>query len=111
ANPSQAVAAVNNGPDPAPPNINAELISGGKKIKAGIITSPTNRPRQRLLQPHVTRHPAATATCPAPGLDPKAIARRKPGLYPNLIPKLGGMGARIFYAGYQTPVRTTGQII
>jgi hypothetical protein len=38
AKPSQADAAVNNGPDPAPPNINAELISGGKSVKAGIMT-------------------------------------------------------------------------
>jgi hypothetical protein len=39
ANPSQAAAAVNNGPDPAPANINAELISGGNHGKRGNITA------------------------------------------------------------------------
>ncbi|BBX72102.1 hypothetical protein MSHI_00080 [Mycobacterium shinjukuense] len=39
ANPSQAAAAVNNGPDPAPAKINAELISGGNHAKSIIFSS------------------------------------------------------------------------
>lgn len=43
ASPSQAEAASNRGPEPAPPAIRAELISGGKNTNAGIIRNP-NRP-------------------------------------------------------------------
>jgi hypothetical protein len=41
ANPSQAVAATCNGPDPAPAKIRAELISGGNHAKSKTITTPT----------------------------------------------------------------------
>jgi hypothetical protein len=41
ANPSHAVAATSNGPGPAPPKINAELISGGKSVKSATITTST----------------------------------------------------------------------
>ena len=41
ANPSQAVAATCNGPDPAPAKIRAELISGGNHAKSRTITTPT----------------------------------------------------------------------
>jgi hypothetical protein len=44
ASPSQAEAATNNGPDPAPAKIRAELISGGNHAKSRIITTyPTSR--------------------------------------------------------------------
>ncbi len=41
ANPSQAVAATCNGPDPAPAKIRAELISGGNHANSRLITTPT----------------------------------------------------------------------
>jgi hypothetical protein len=41
ANPSHAVAATCNGPDPAPAKIRAELISGGNQAKSKTITTPT----------------------------------------------------------------------
>ncbi|GFG95285.1 hypothetical protein MTIM_11640 [Mycobacterium timonense] len=43
ANPSHAEAASNKGPEPGPPTIKAELISGGKNKNAGIIHTPTDR--------------------------------------------------------------------
>lgn len=54
ANPSQADAAANNGPDPAPPNISAELISGGNHGNEGKVTSQHLRPHQRLRRPQST---------------------------------------------------------
>ncbi len=48
ANPSQADAAANNGPDPAPANINSELISGGNHGNEGNVTSQHLQPHQRL---------------------------------------------------------------
>ncbi|BBX99243.1 hypothetical protein MLAC_45370 [Mycobacterium lacus] len=40
ARPSQAAAAVNSGPDPAPTNIRAEIISGGNDAKFDNIARP-----------------------------------------------------------------------
>ncbi|BBX62340.1 hypothetical protein MSAS_15140 [Mycobacterium saskatchewanense] len=48
ASPSHAAAAANIGPEPAPPNINAELISGGNHGKEGNVTSQHLQPQKRL---------------------------------------------------------------
>ncbi|BBC67743.1 hypothetical protein NJB1907f44_34070 [Mycobacterium marinum] len=47
ANPSQADAAANSGPEPAPENIRVEFISGGNQAKSNIITPQTVQPPQR----------------------------------------------------------------
>jgi hypothetical protein len=54
ANPSQAVAATCNGPDPAPAKIRAELISGGNHANSRTITTPTHRAAPAAP---TTRHP------------------------------------------------------
>jgi hypothetical protein len=54
ANPSQADAAVNNDPDPAPAKIRAELISGGNQEKLRTIAPSQIRPHQRLRQPRTS---------------------------------------------------------
>src|ERR1700751_190270 len=61
ANPSQAVAATCNGPDPAPAKIRAELISGGNHPKSRTIPTPTE---PAALAAPTTGHPHCHARCP-----------------------------------------------
>jgi hypothetical protein len=60
ANPSQAVAATCNGPDPAPAKIRAELTSGGNHANSSI-TTPTHRAASTAP---TTRHPDRHAERP-----------------------------------------------
>jgi len=81
ASPSHAEAASKRGPDPGPPNIKAELISGGKNTNAGINRNP-NRPSQRLLPRTARRPPAAISYLHTPQ---KGILRHPRGKGPNLL--------------------------
>ncbi len=60
ANPSHADAAVNNGPDPAPVKIRAELISGGNQEKSNVIATP-NQPAASTAST-TTNHPQRPLT-------------------------------------------------
>jgi hypothetical protein len=51
ANPSQADAAKNNGPEPAPVKIRSELISGGNQESREPSRPPRSGPRQRPRRP------------------------------------------------------------
>jgi hypothetical protein len=61
ANPSQAVAATCNGPDPAPAKIRVELISGGNHANSKTITTPT---QPAAPAAPTTRHPDRHAQHP-----------------------------------------------
>jgi hypothetical protein len=62
ANPSQAVAAICNGPDPAPAKIRAELISGGNHANSRTMTTPT---QPAALAVPITTHPEHHAQSPS----------------------------------------------
>ena len=61
ANPSQAIAAINNGPDPAPAKIRAELISGGNHEKSRAITTSIQLIAPTSPIPHTRKSPTPTA--------------------------------------------------
>ncbi len=79
---------MNKGPEPAPPNISAELISGGNNVNAGTtITTPTH--------PAASTAPTTTTPTSTRGdstradrhcLDRKSDAQRKSGVSPNDSP-------------------------
>jgi len=100
ANPSQADAAISNGPGPAPPKINAELISGGKSAKSATITTST--------QPAAPATPTPTQPAlHAPQQDAPTLLRilgqihtKYPGFHENLVAQSNDIGPHaITYRG------------
>ncbi|EFP30303.1 hypothetical protein TMFG_01320, partial [Mycobacterium tuberculosis SUMu006] len=75
ANPSQAAAAANIGPDPAPKNIRPELISGGNTEKF----TTTAPPLTNHSQPHPRALPQTTRGHPSPRRRPPSGHHSSPG--------------------------------
>jgi len=96
ASPCQADAATNSGPEPAPANISAELSSGGYKVKAGIITTPTHPAASTAPTTASSRtRPQRLGARLSPQLERKAITHRKAGVSPNDFHQSeGGFGTR-----------------